>query len=80
MGREMKRYDIMKDWSAGYVAALLPLAIDSEKSDHWHAGYTSGYHARKHRGESLDKYLVSIGLEPQVIISIADSDPKGASQ
>lgn len=76
----MKRYDIMKDWSAGYVAALTPLPIDAEKSNHWHAGYTAGYHARKQRGEALDKYLVSIGLEPQVIILIADSDPKGASQ
>lgn len=63
-----KRYEIMRDFVDGFVAALRPSAIDNTKSEHWHAGYAAGYQLKAEKHRLLDEYLVSIGEPPQAII------------
>lgn len=77
----MKRYDIMRQFLQGLIAGvgMTEAANSPGKSEHWHAGYLAGYEMRKEKNLRLDKYLISIGLEPQAIITIqAESEaPRG---
>lgn len=68
--RETK-YDICKQFGAGYGACLAPLPRSLSESDHWLAGWDAGYAARKVKNEQLDRYLISIGHEPQAKIILA---------
>lgn len=63
-GFTMSKYEIAKQYSAGYVAGLTPLGFDESKGPHWLAGYTAGYDARAEKNRQLNEYLVSIGEEP----------------
>lgn len=69
----MKRYDVMKQWSEGFVAALRPEFIDESKGEHWMAGYTAGYKLRGAKSQMLDEYLVRTGREPQAKIRLASA-------
>ena len=62
------RYEIMRDFSDGLIAALRPAVIDETRSKHWQAGYNAGYGLRKEKNRLLDQYLVSIGEKPQAVI------------
>ena len=66
-----KRLDIMKQFSEGFAAALTPRSRSLSESDHWLSGWDAGYAFRKAKNERLDAYLVSIGMEPQAVITLA---------
>ena len=65
------KYDICKQYSAGFAAAL---ALDASRvlfsngNPHYEAGYKAGYATRPEKNTKLDAYLVSIGHEPQLEI------------
>lgn len=62
------KYDIAKQWSAGFAAALLPSARSLSESDHWLSGYDAGYGLRGTKNEKLNGYLRSIGQEPMAVV------------
>lgn len=64
----MNKYDIAKEFYAGFLAALMPLGCDDTKPAHWQAGYLAGYRIRAERSRVLNEYLASIGQEPMGII------------
>lgn len=70
------RFDIMKQFSEGFAAALTPRPRSLSESDHWIAGWDAGYGLRKAKHKRLDSYLVSIGQEPQLVIKLAEKEPK----
>lgn len=61
--REMDKFDIGKEFSAGFVAALTPQPIDPVASMHWQAGYAAGCSLRTEKGARLNSYLETIGVE-----------------
>jgi hypothetical protein len=65
-----ERYEIAKEFSAGFAAALIPSGIDPAKPSHWHAGYSAGYGLRTEKNRLLNEYLVSIGEKPLGIVRI----------
>lgn len=65
------KFDVGKEWSAGFVASLLPAPRSLSESDHWLAGYDTGYGLRRQKSELLNKYLVSIGHEPMGVVRLA---------
>ncbi len=70
----MSRYEIMRAWSEGFAAGIVPSGIEAIKSEHWQAGYSAGYATRKEKNRLLDEYLVSVGQEPQVVIRTMEAD------
>lgn len=63
------KYDICKQFSAGFAAALdlsATRSVISTGSAHWEAGYRAGYAMRPEKNFKLDAYLVSIGHAPQL--------------
>lgn len=69
-GKESK-YDIAKQFSAGFAAALIPQGRNLSESDHWLSGWDAGYGMRAAKSEQLNLYLVSIGHEPMGTVGIA---------
>lgn len=76
----MKRYDVMKQFSEGFIAGIgmTGNANDQTKSEHWHAGYLAGYRNRKVRNECLNEYLISTGREPQAVVRIQSPEQPNA--
>jgi hypothetical protein len=68
------RYDICREFSRGFADSVGMKVRSVLESVHWLAGYDAGYCCRKARNEALDKYLVSIGQEPQAIIRPCDTN------
>jgi hypothetical protein len=64
------KYEIGKEWSNGFSAAIQPSAIDETASSHWMAGYTAGYEMRKIKNEKLNEYLVSIRSDPMFTVHL----------
>ncbi len=69
----MTRFEVMKEWTAGFVAGIAPSGCDPTKGEHWQAGYLDGYKMRAAKGAALDQYLISTGREPQAKIRLAGS-------
>lgn len=67
----MKRYDVMKSWSDGFVAGIAVTGCDSTKNEHWQAGYVAGYRTKHVKNQLLNEYLVSTGRDPQVVLKLA---------
>lgn len=70
-----RKLDICREFSRGFADSVGLQPRKLAESDHWLAGYDAGYYCRKVKNEALDKYLVSIGHEPQAIIRPCDSVP-----
>lgn len=68
----MSKYDIAKEFSAGFCAALTPEPWCESNSQHWRAGYNAGYGIRKEKNERLNKYLASIGVETMGVVKLYD--------
>ena len=62
------KYDIARQFTKGFVAALTPDARSLSESDHWLAGYDAGYGLRAQKNELLNEYLVGIGYKPLDVI------------
>lgn len=67
-------YEIHREFTRGYVAAINVDPRQLSESDHWLAGWDAGYAARKQKNEALDAYLVSIGMKPQNQIRLCDQE------
>jgi hypothetical protein len=67
----VSKYEIADEWNKGFrwAVCLLGPCMMSE-SDHWIAGYKAGYELRKQRGQLLNDYLTSIGVEQMAIFTI----------
>lgn len=63
-----ERSRICRDFTRGFADSVGLRPRRMSESDHWLAGYDAGYRCRVARNEALDKYLVSIGQEPQAVI------------
>lgn len=67
-----ERYEICKQFTAGYAACLAIQHRDViGQSAHWLAGWDAAWPARQEKNRQLDAYLVSIGHEPQLVITLA---------
>lgn len=62
------KYDVAREFSAGFAAALLTQVRSLSESDHWLSGYDAGYSFRKDKNKRLNEYLVSIGHEPMAVV------------
>lgn len=71
----MNKLDICREFSRGFADSVGLKSRSVSESDHWLAGYDAGYYCRKVKNEALDKYLVSIGQEPQAIIRPCNTAP-----
>lgn len=71
------KYDVAKEFSAGFCAAILPEAVDHSKSTHWHAGYAAGYSFRQNKNHALNEYLVELGYQPMAKIRLAEQERSG---
>jgi hypothetical protein len=69
MTHVLSRYEIAKEFTAGYVAALIPATKELTESNHWLAGYDAGYRAREAKNAAINEYLGSIGLKPMAMIT-----------
>lgn len=58
------KFEISKEFSTGFAAALIPSPRLLSESDHWLSGWDAGYAFRAAKNEAMNKYLVSIGYEP----------------
>jgi hypothetical protein len=65
------KYDVAKEFSAGFVASLKPSARLLSESDHWLAGWDAGYAFRDSKNSLMDEYLVSIGLGRMGVVRAA---------
>lgn len=68
------KYDVAKQFSAGYAACLTPLPRSLLESDHWIAGWDAGYSARRVKNDKLNEYLVSVGHEPMLEVRLAKQE------
>ncbi len=73
MTKPETKYDIAREFSAGFCAALLPAPRSLSESDHWLSGYDAGYGLRGTKNEKLNGYLRSIGCEAMAIVRPAGS-------
>jgi hypothetical protein len=64
-------YQIPREWSDGFVAAIAVRPRLGAASEHWLAGYDVGYGFRKQKNERLNEYLVSIGEHPMGVVRLA---------
>ena len=69
------KYDIAKEYSAGFSAGLLPASRDDRKSDHWYHGYDDAYRSRCIKHALLNEYLRSIGVEQMGYVQLAGTPP-----
>lgn len=65
------KYEVAKEFIAGFAAAVQVEPCSPDKSDHWHAGWDAGYRFRSATHSPLNEYLVSIGCEPMGIVRLA---------
>jgi len=68
----MKRFDVMRHFSEGFIAGITPSGCNPAKNEHWQAGYLAGYRAKSVKNAALDAYLISTGREPQATIRLAN--------
>lgn len=64
-------YEIHREFTKGYAAAIAANGRSLSESDHWLAGWDAGYAARKQKNDALDVYLISIGLPAQKYVRLA---------
>ena len=64
------KFDVAKQWTAGYIVGLTPGAYEQNQSPHWQAGWNAGYASRAHKNIDLNKYLASIGCETMHTVSL----------
>lgn len=64
----MRGYEVHRQFSEGFAAAVLPRPREPDKGPHWLAGYDAGYAYRAAKNEKLNEYLISIGKPPQLIL------------
>jgi hypothetical protein len=64
------KYDVAKEFSRGFCAALLPCPRERSNTNHWLAGYDSGYSLRSEKNKQMNDYLVSIGREPMAVLKL----------
>jgi hypothetical protein len=69
------KYQIGKEFTAGFVAAIAVQSRSLTESDHWLSGWDSGYALRAERNKRLNEYLVHIGHEPMAVVKLQDAKP-----
>lgn len=68
------KYDVAREWYAGFGAVLTSKSRDANASDHWLAGWDAGYKVRADSRELFNAYLDSIGMERMGVIRLAQSE------
>lgn len=70
----MRKYDIAKQFSEGFCAALRPEPRGENKPKHWLAGWDAGYGVKSEKNRLLNEYLVSIGSEPMRMVRLCNAE------
>jgi DNA-binding PadR family transcriptional regulator len=63
------KYDIAKQYRAGYAASIALESLGDDRSIHWVAGWNAGYRARMAAAETLNSYLSSIGCATMEVMT-----------
>lgn len=63
-------YEIEREFNDGFAAGVSVKGFHQGVSDHWRAGYSAGYAARRLKNQNLDEYLVSLGRDPQKTVRV----------
>lgn len=72
MTKAETKYDVAKEYSAGFAASLLPSTRSLSESDHWLAGWDAGYALRTAKNERLNQYLKRNGHEQMATVRASD--------